>query len=119
MSEEPEELVQTIKAKISWYWPPLGGPNCSHFVNGTCMSRMASGLPWQDYVNIAAACPSNWAFGTKFVVQGKEWTCLDRGGKILEEPDGTIWLDLLTPSAIVNYGTVMDVGIIPTGGEYE
>jgi len=113
MANEPlAQIVETVKAKISWYYPPLGGPNCSHFVNGVCMSRMASGLPWEDYVNIATACPSSYPFGTKFIVQGREWVCLDRGGKIVQEQDGTIWLDLLSPSAIVSYGTVLDVGVI-------
>jgi hypothetical protein len=45
----------TVKARISHYWPPLGGTNCYLFVNGQCISRMASGEPWQKWVDNAVA----------------------------------------------------------------
>lgn len=100
-----------IQARISHYWPPLGGPNCSRFVSGQCISRMASGKPWQDYIDRACACPPEYPFGTVFVVDGQEWTCLDRGGKV-KTVDGIPWLDLLTERAPVPYGTILQVEVM-------
>lgn len=103
---------EVISARISHYWPPLGGPNCARFVGGVCVSNMASGKPWRDYVDVATACPKEFPFGTRFVVLGKEWVCLDRGGKVVRSRDGIIWLDLLTPHAPVPYGTILDVEVV-------
>lgn len=105
-----EETV--VQAKISHYWPPLGGVNCGRFVAGKCISRMASGKPWQDWVDLAVACPKEYPFGTKFVIQGRTWVCLDRGGKVVRQ-GGTIWLDMLTREALVPYGTTLEVRVIP------
>jgi hypothetical protein len=113
-----------IKGKISHYWPPLGGPNCSVFVGGQCVARMASGEPWQKWVGKACACPSKYAFGTKWVVLGKTYTCMDRGGAIVtggQFVNGkyvtVVWLDLLQPTAPVPYGTVIDVQMFSAGAK--
>jgi hypothetical protein len=115
---------EIIKAKISHYWPPLGGTNCSEFVNGVCVSRMSSGEPWEKWVNQAVACPLKYSFGTKFVVLGKTYTCLDRGGaiqSIIEYISGIFtqveWLDLLQETAPVPYGTVIDVQVYSSDTE--
>jgi hypothetical protein len=102
---------EVIKARISHYYPGWGGPNCSNFVGGRCVSNMASGKPWEPYLDQACACPAEFPFGTKFVVQGKTWVCMDRGGAIVRE-GGKIWLDLLTKKAIVPYGAVLKVEVI-------
>lgn len=75
------------------------------------MSRMASGLAWENWVGRACACPPEFPFGTRFVVLGKEWVCLDRGGKIIIE-NGVVWLDLLTPEAEVPFGTLLEVELL-------
>jgi hypothetical protein len=101
-----------LRAKISWYWPPLLGPNCAVVKNGQCVSRMASGQPWQKWVGRAVACPSEFPFGTEFLINGKRWVCLDRGGAIKRVNNNTIWLDMLTSKPQYKFGTVVDVTVI-------
>ncbi len=72
---------------------------------------MASGLRWQDYVGYAIACPPEWSFGTKLVVDGKTWECLDRGGKI-QIVNGIAWVDFLQEQADYSYGTLIDAILI-------
>ena len=75
---------------------------------------MASGLHWQDYIGIAIACPPVYPFHTKFIVAGKEWTCLDRGGAI-QVTDEIPWLDFLsdgTPFDGYRYGTIFDAILV-------
>ncbi len=112
------EGAKAVQAKISHYWPPLGGPNCSNFRNGKCLSHMASGKKWQDWVDRAVACPSSYPFGTKVYAFDQEWVCMDRGGKIVAE-GGYVWLDFLTNPAPKNtpYGAVRTVYVIFPGGE--
>ena len=85
----------------------MGGPNCASFVDGQCLSRMASGEPWQDWVEEAIACPPEWEFGTRLVVSGREWVCMDRGGAIQIE-DGIAWIDMLTPEALFPHGNIVE-----------
>ena len=97
-------------ALISHYWPPLGGVNCATFVNGECVSNMASGLPWWAWVGRAAACPAELPFWTTITLPGGEtFVCLDRGGKIVTTAAGELWIDLLVESAPVPYGAAMPV----------
>lgn len=97
---------------MSHYTPWTGGPNCSRFVNGECISRMASGERWQDWVGIAAACPVEIPFWSIVILPGGEkFVCLDRGGKIVTMEDSSIWLDLLVANAPVPFGTVLDVTV--------
>jgi len=109
-----EEIVQsgeTYQIRYSHYWPPLGGTNCSWYVDGTCRSKMASGLAWQDYVGIAAACPPEWPFGTKVILDGQEWICKDRGGAI-QFINHIPWVDFLTPYPAYDYGTIVEAEIV-------
>jgi len=96
-----------ISAKISHYNPALGGTNCAKFVDGVCVSSLANGEKWEDNMDVSCACPKEYPFGTVFVVNGKDWICKDRGGKIVKESDSIIWLDLLTKTAPVPYGTIV------------
>ena len=107
-----EKDAVTVKAKISHYWPAWGGPNCARFVGGECLSRMASGKKWQDFIDRAAACPSEYPFGTRFTLpDGSEWVCLDRGGAIVTDHRGVIWLDLLTKKSPWPYGTIVEAAV--------
>jgi hypothetical protein len=73
---------------------------------------MASGLPWEEWVGRAAACPAELPFGTTVELPGGEtFTCLDRGGKVVTTAAGELWIDLLLESAPVPYGTVMPVTV--------
>ena len=105
-----EQVTRNLRAHMSHYTPWTGGTNCSNFVNGQCISRMASGQRWQDWVGRATACPKEFPFWTVFTLPGGEkFVCLDRGGKIVTLSDESIWLDLLVEQAPVPYNTVIDV----------
>ena len=105
-----EQVTRSLRAHMSHYTPWTGGTNCSNFVNGQCISRMASGQKWQDWVGRATACPKEFPFWTVFTLPGGEkFVCLDRGGRIVTLQDGSIWLDLLVEQAPVPYNTVIDV----------
>lgn len=110
--EEPIPTNSQMRAKISWYWPPLLGPNCAVVRNGECVSRMASGQPWQNWAGKAVACPPEFPFGTIFIIDGRHWVCLDRGGAITRINENTIWLDMLTSKPVYKFGTVVDVTVI-------
>ena len=75
----------TLTARVSHYWPPLGGPNCARFVRGQCLSATAS---------------------------GERFVCVDRGGKVVTNPDGVPWIDLLVQVAPVPYGTDVPVRVL-------
>ena len=97
--------------RYSWYNPALGGPNCSQFVGGQCISKMANQERWQDHVGEAVACPPEWEFRTTVELDGQTWTCRDRGGKI-KFVDGIPWVDFLRTSAAYTYGSIMQVRVI-------
>jgi len=120
------EIVQAI---FSYYWPNLGGTNCSRFVEdsfpsyvpidfpnadttrGWCWSKMSSGERWEYYRDRAVACPDEYPFGTKVYAFGREWICLDRGGAIISTPDGD-WIDFLTPNPPIGYRTHFDIWVV-------
>ena len=106
------DQVGEIKAKISHYWPPLGGVNCSRFIAGECVAKMASGLRWQDWINKACACPIEYPFGTRFkLANGSIWECQDRGGAIVTA-GGVPWLDLLQQKASYSFGSIQNVEVL-------
>ena len=96
-----------IRVRVSHYNPALGGVNCFSFVNGKCVSRMANGQRWQQWMGRAAACVPEWPFGTVVVVGGRAWICKDRGGKV-KTVRGIPWIDMLSEVALYPYGTVVD-----------
>jgi len=97
--------------KISHYNPALGGVNCANFVNGTCISKMSSGKRWQDFLDVAIACPVELPFGTRIRIGDEVWECMDRGGAIVMEGD-VYWVDQLTEHARYPFGTVIEAKII-------
>jgi len=75
---------------------------------------MASGLPWEEYMGYAIACPKEWAFHTKIIINDGTWECLDRGGAITLD-GGIPWIDFLsagTPFAGYGYGRIFDATLI-------
>lgn len=94
-----------ISARISYYYPPLAylpDPkwriNCDE-INGVLeCEQMASGYFVVDWMGHALACPGEFPYGTVFEVWGRYYVCLDRGGAIVRNDDGSIWLDLLYSS---------------------
>lgn len=102
---EPEvKEPELIKLKVSHYWPELGGVNCGNFVDGVCVSKMANGQRWQEWVGEAIACPKELPFGTVITIDGRDWTCRDRGGMIKKIGD-TYWVDMLIPYTLMPYGS--------------
>ena len=84
-----------IVARLSYYWPPLGGINADHDLFTT-----ADGTSWIKRVEQGEkilACPPEYPFGTRFIIHDEVWTCYDRGGDIVTKPEGYIWLDMLAP----------------------
>jgi hypothetical protein len=105
---------EQIQIRASHYDPSLGGVNCSRFVNGECVSRMANGERWQEFIDYAIACPPEWEFGIKLIVDGKTWECKDRGGAI-QIVDGIAWVDFLssgTPFTGYRYGAIFDAVLV-------
>lgn len=97
---------------MSRYDPALGGVNCANFVDGKCISNMANGEGWEQYMNTGiVACPPEYPFGTIFVIEEVSYICKDRGGAI-QVDDGLIWLDVLTNNPIYYYGEVVEGFII-------
>ena len=113
----PEPVVVAVPAgtamqvRYSHYWPPLGGTNCFSFVNGVCISKMASGQPWAPYVGTAVACPKEWAFGTTVELDGHVWTCMDRGSAI-KFVDGVPWIDFLEATGRYVHGSIVAVHVV-------
>ena len=95
-----------ITLKTSHYWPELGGVNCGNFVDGVCISKMANGEKWQDWVGVAIGCPKELKFGTRIEIGLREWICMDRGSKIVKNGD-VYWVDMLTPYALFDYGELV------------
>jgi hypothetical protein len=104
---------ETILVKISHYNPALGGTNCLHFVNGECVSPMANGEDWRDWMDKAIACPPELPFETKIIIGEEEWVCKDRGGAIVFD-GSSYWIDQLTETPNYPFGeTVQAVAYLP------
>ena len=69
---------------------------------------MASGKPWQDYMESAIACPPEWEFGTQVRAFDSIWTCWDRGGAI-KYVDNIPWVDFLTSNPKAPYRSIIYV----------
>ncbi len=100
---------EILKAHLSFYWPPLGDINCDY----EC-EHLANGDIWQKWNGTGIACPEEYSLGTEFIIMGDEWKCVDRGDAIVTNPDGTIWLDMLTPYMPygLGWGAVKQVEVI-------
>jgi hypothetical protein len=104
---------EMVMARVSHYTPWTGGPNCALYIGGQCLSRMASGARWDRWIDRACACPPEYPFGTTFMLpDGSEWVCMDRGSRIVIEPGGVIWLDLLTARTKYKYGELVTVEVL-------
>lgn len=92
--------------RLSYYWPPLGGPNCANFdrVNKVCLSATASGEAWELWVDRGLACPTEFWLYTIFTIDGKDYSCIDRGELVVKHPDGSYWVDILTSTPWFHYG---------------
>jgi hypothetical protein len=113
ITAEAAPTGEAVAVRLSHYWPPLGGVNCFRYVAGECISRMASGERWQDWIGRAAACPPEWPFLTRLTLPGgEEFICLDRGGKIVVGADGVPWVDLLVAVPPVPFGSVVSARVV-------
>jgi len=73
---------------------------------------MANGERWQDWVGHAIACPPEWDFGMRLLIEGDIWECKDRGSAIVFE-DGIPWIDMLAKKLPYDfsYGDVIEVEV--------
>ena len=97
--------------RVSHYWPPWGGSNCSWFVGGVCRSRTASGERWEDWTEQGAACPRVWLEKVEVYARGTWWLCVDTGGGIVVGADGISWVDFMTEMPLQDYGTTLGVRV--------
>ncbi|MFZ5932860.1 MAG: hypothetical protein ACOYT7_02170 [Patescibacteria group bacterium] len=62
-------------------------------------------------VRVSHYCPPEWEFGTRLVISGREWVCMDRGGAIQIE-DGIAWIDMLTPEKLFPHGSIVEAYLV-------
>lgn len=62
-----------------------------------CVSHMASDIPWEGFVGVAAACPYDWPMGTVIDVPviGRSYICMDRGTMLCHGNPPVCDVDLL------------------------
>jgi hypothetical protein len=96
-----------ITIAFSNYWPAWGG------VNGSPHGHVASGAPWQEWAYIGAACPRDWAFGTRIALDGVIWTCIDRGSAIGYTRDGRAIIDFMTDVPMYSFKESVRVTVLP------
>lgn len=100
-------VVVALLARLSWYDPALCADKPINCFDPDHWWRMAAGHDARDWYDRALACPQTFKIGTRFTISGSrgrladgEWLCLDRGGAVVVNDDGSIVLDLLTRSPI-------------------
>lgn len=116
--------IYNVKGRFTYYYPDLypgefkkiqGSNyvrtiNCWQFdlVNRKCVSKMASGMPWEAFIDIAVACPKEYPFGTRVIIPalGREYICLDRGSMVCT--GGVCDFDILSKTISFS-GNVYDV----------
>jgi hypothetical protein len=101
-----------IVISFSFYWPAWGG------VNGSPTGRVASGDPWQQWVQRGAACPIDWPFGTEVILDGTTYTCIDRGAFIgYDSRTGAPIVDFLTDRPAYRFKEQVEAIVIFPGEE--
>jgi len=66
---------------------------------GDCMSTASTYRLKESDAYKVVACPKIYPFGTKFIIEGKEFVCWDRGGMIDENSERVrldIWAGIST-----------------------
>jgi len=109
--------VLVVTARLSWFNPAL-----CHELPVNCFDpdrwwNMAAGHDAREWYGRALACPGEFPLGSKWIIEGSRWgladgefECLDRGGRIVIDADGIVWLDLLTDKPI--WGDVLPVIVL-------
>ena len=100
----PDTIVSYhVTVRLSYYDPELCVTsdlliNCLH---PEYWWRLGDGQDARDWYDKSLACPRGF-YGRLFHIEGFKLprVCLDRGGKIIVEPDGIIRLDVLTKTPI-------------------
>lgn len=113
--ETPRGELLTIR--VSRYWPPLLGTNCGVARNGVCVSRTASGMPWEDWTERGAACPRAWLKKVQVYARGQWFSCVDTGGKIVYGADNIPWVDFMSQTPVAPYGSTIEVRVREWDGQ--
>lgn len=97
----------TVVIAFSFYWPAWGG------VNGSPTGHVASGDDWQEWAYTGVACPADWPLGTRIVLDGVTWTCVDRGSAIGYTRDGRPIIDFMTDRPAYRFKQAVGVLRLP------
>lgn len=105
----------TMLARMSWYDPSLCNVKPVNCYNPAEWYKMAGGADARDWFNRATACPEVFPIGTAFHIEGSrygladgDWTCLDRGGRVVIGKDGAV-LDLLRHTPVWSESLIVQV----------
>ena len=90
--------AESVTILVTHYNPRLGGLNCWRFVDGRCVSKTYSGVPWEYVEGISAACPWSWELFSTFIINDRAFICLDRGSMMCK--DGICHVDILTEHVV-------------------
>ncbi len=104
-----------VQVRITHYWPLDGDMNCYDYNDqtGWCDSALFSGLRWENFINLAAACPKDWPIGSWVEIPGiGAYNCLDRGTMVCFE--GVCEVDILSPDLGPYDGYVFDANVYIT-----
>jgi len=116
-------IVIALLARLSWYDPGLCDTKPINCFDPQHWYLMAAGHDAREWYDKALACPQSFPLGTRFTITGSrwgladgEWLCLDRGGMVVVEDDGSIVLDLLRREPIWGERLIVTVEL-PIGGK--
>lgn len=104
-----------VQVRITHYWPLNGDMNCFDFneQTGWCDSALFSGLRWENFINLAAACPKDWPIGSWVEIPGiGAYNCLDRGSMVCFE--GVCEVDILSPDLGIYDGQLFNATVYIT-----
>lgn len=89
-----EEEATAIRLRLSAYDPAW----CQEIpTNCDGDTALGSGLPYEPYYDIAAACPADWYFHTITVDGVGSWECLDTGSALKPTFRNGEWLIIVEP----------------------
>lgn len=89
----------SVRVRLTNYTPQAGGPSCWDWSKdfNYCMSETRSGLAWEEFYGLAAACDEGWPFGAWLQVEEVgTFICLDTGSDV-KCTDGVCVVDVLGP----------------------
>lgn len=115
--EIPEEKVQFLLSR--YYTPVRGQPEYysgsyeeDYRVNcmGDCLSTASTKILKSTDAYAVLACPKEYPFGTKFIINEHEFTCWDRGGAI-KKYGKVVRLDIWAGVGMAGLNNIKSIGV--------